>query len=377
MKQRISKSELSVGQPIPWDAYDQDGVLLLRRGETVPSQKAIDRLIDSGLFAHKEEPDAGRGHDAAIDEKSSTLQQIVDARRILASILAHSSESGDGFAPRMEKLVQAVRNASESHGAVSLASILLMQDADYRVRHPINVAILSHFLARELSLDDAAQQLIVAAALTMNLGMYEVQEKVDAIPGALNDKLMSMIRRHPELGVERLAKLGVTDEKWLALVRQHHECIDGSGYPAGLAGDATEMGAKIIGLADRFCAMVSVRGYRPPHKPNTAVRDLYLKHGQKIDPVVAATLIRLVGIYPLGTLVRLKTAEVAVVTGAGNGPDTPAVHAVISRGGAQLEVASHRKTHLADFAIEEVLTIDKLKIPIRMASIWGKDAKLA
>lgn len=375
MKQRISKYELCVGKPLPWDAYNEEGVLLLRRGETVPSQKAIDRLIESGLFAQKDEHDS-RGPEVVADEKPSALQQIVNARRLLAGALVQTPERCEGFAARMDKLIQVVRGACDTHTAVCLASILLLQDADCRIRHPINVAILSYFLAGELALDDESQRALVGAALTMNLEMYEVQEKVDAIPGGLNDKLKSMIKRHPALGAERLAKQGIVDEKWIKIVRQHHECHDGSGYPDGLAGDAIEMGAKLIGVADRFCAMVSVRGYRPPHKPSAAVRDVYLKQGQKTDPAVAATLIRLVGIYPLGTLVRLKTSEIGVVTGPGNGPETPAVHAVISRSGAQLEVASHRKTHLADFAIEDVLTIDKLKTPIRMACIWGKDAKL-
>lgn len=376
VKQRISLQELRVGQPLPWDAYDQDGVLLLRRGEAIPSQRSIDRLVDGGLFAQKEEFQQRESVPLA-DETPSALQYVIDGRRILAGMFGQNPEAIDDFAGRMDKLVQAVRSACEAHATVSLASILLLQDAEYRVRHPINVAILSYFLARELSLDDAARQSTVAAALTMNLGMYEVQEKVDAIPGSLNDKLVSMIRRHPALGAERLAKLGIADRKWIALVRQHHEYNDGSGYPAGLAGDAIEMGARIIGLADRFCAMVSIRGYRPPHKPNTALRDLYLKHGPKIDVVVAGTMIRLVGIYPLGTLVRLKTSEIGVVTGPGNGPDTPAVHAVIGRSGVSLEVASHRKTHLPDSAIEDVLTVDKISVPIRMATIWGKDARLA
>lgn len=376
MKQRVSLHELSVGQPLPWDAYDQDGVLLLRRGETIPSQRALDRLIDSGLFAQKDEFES-RTNVLVPDEKPSALQHIVDARRMLTGIFDQTPESIDDFAGRMDKLAQTVRAACDSNATVSLAAILLMQDVECRVRHPVNVAILGYFLARELAQDEATQMAIVAAALTMNLGMYEVQEKVDAIHGQLNDKLMSMIKRHPTLGAERLAKLGIADEKWLRLVRQHHEYNDGSGYPAGLAGDAIDMGARIICLADRFCAMVSSRGYRPPHKPNTALRDLYLKHGPKIDVVVAGTMIRLVGIYPLGTLVRLKTGEIGVVTGPGNGPDTPAVHAVIGRSGLSLEVASHRKTHLADFVVEDVLTVDKISVPIRLASIWGKDAKLS
>jgi HD-GYP domain-containing protein (c-di-GMP phosphodiesterase class II) len=376
VKQRINLQELSVGQALPWDAYDQNGVLLLRRGEAVPSQKAIERLIEGGLFAQKEEFDP-REHGAALEEKPSALQLIVDARRGLASTLDHGPESIGDFVGRLEKLNQSVRNACEAHAEVSLASILLMQDTAYTARHPVNVAILAYILSRELALDEETQRATVAAALTMNLGMHEVQEKIDTIRGPLNEKLMSMIKKHPALGVERLIKLGVADEKWLAIVQQHHENSDGSGYPAGLSREDINMGARVLGLADRYCAMVSIHGYRAPHKPSTALRDLYMKLGQKIDIVVASTMIRLVGIYPVGTLVRLRTSEIAVVTGPGNGPDTPAVHAVIGRSGAQLEVASHRKTHLADFSIEDVLTVDKFAFPIRMASIWGKDAKIS
>ncbi|MEK7737727.1 MAG: metal-dependent phosphohydrolase, partial [Pseudomonadota bacterium] len=122
---------------------------------------------------------------------------------------------------------------------------------------------------------------------------------------------------------------------------------------------------------------VSGRNYRRPQKPKVALRDLFVQKGQKFDVVVASTLIRVLGIYPVGTLVRLKTSEIGVVTGPGQGPDSPAVHVIIGRSGMQLEVASHRKTHLQDFAIEEVLTIDKLSAPIRMTALWGKDARVS
>ena len=280
MRQRISQHELKVGQPLPWDAFDEHGVLLLHQGEAVPSQRAIDRLIECGLFAQKEEVDP-RAHTAGADEKPSALQCIVDARRTLATGFGQTSGSIDDFAGRMDRLNQSVRNACDTHATVCLASILLMQDTTYTARHPVDVAILAYLLAKELSLDEAAQQATVAAALTMNLGMIEVQEKIDTICGQLNEKLMSMIKKHPALGVERLMKLGIADEKWLALVQRHHENIDGSGYPAGLSGDAIEMGARIIGLVDRYCAMVSGRSYRPPLKPSTALRDIYTKQGKK------------------------------------------------------------------------------------------------
>lgn len=375
MKQRITLQDLKVGQPLPWDAYGADGVLLLRRGQSVASQAGLERLISEGLFLLREDSSSRQPDPAAAAEKPTAMQHLVDARRTLGNICANSPEQTLDFSGRMNKLIESVQTACDTNAALTMSSILLMHDTGYTIKHAIDTAILSCLLARELALDAATQRATIGAALTMNIGMLEVQDKVDAISGTLNDKLVAMIRQHPVRGAERLKRLGVGDGQWLACVRQHHENSDGSGYPDGLAGDAIGIGARIIGVADKYGAMVSSRSYHGPQKPNQALRDLYLKQGQQIDVTVAATLIRIVGIYPVGTLVRLKTAEIGVVTGAGESPDTPAVHAVIAKSGLFLEIASYRKTHLADFAIEEVITFDKLSTPVRMTHVWGKEAK--
>ena len=373
MKQRVSRCQLSVGAPLPWDAYTAEGKLLLRRGQMIESDKAIDRLIEDGLFL---EGNGAATCDTAhpIEEKPSALQYIIDAQRLLAGTFTPRLDDLDDFPARIGHVRDVVLSACDTHVRVSLSSILLVRDAAYSVKHPIDVAILSKALAEALSLDAELQRTIVSAALTMNIGMIEVEDKIQQIQGPLNERLRGMIRSHPDLAAQRLAKLGITDERWLTMVRQHHEHHDGSGYPAGCAGNAIEIGAQIIGLADKYCAMVSGRGYRPPQKPTAVIRDLYARHGQTIDNAVAGSLIRVLGLYPIGTLVRLVTSEIGVVTGPGEGPDTPEVHAIISRSGTALDVASHRKTHLSKFAIEDVITIDKLSAPIRMTSLWGKGA---
>lgn len=374
MKHRITLDELSVGQPLPWDAFDQDGVLLLRRGQTIQSESALYRLVEEGLFL--ELGDSADSSYVIAKTKPSALQHILDAQRNLALIYEQRPESIENFPGRMDSLVQSVLDACDTHAGICLSSILLLHEKPYSIKHSINVAILACLLARQLSLDEGTQRTIVAAAASMNIGMYEVHDKLNGLSGSLNDKLVSMIKSHPAIGAERLEKLGIKDQKWLAFVRQHHEHNDGSGYPNGLSGEQIEMGAKLIGAADKYCAMVSARSYRPAQKPTSAIRELYVKHGSKIDTTVANALIRLIGVYPIGTVVRLKSSEIGVVTGPGEGPDTPGVHAVIGRSGSVLEVASYRKTHLKDFGVEDVLTLDKVSVPIRMTTVWGKDAKL-
>lgn len=375
-KKRISLPDLVVGEPLPWDAYGADGVLLLRRGQVLASLQAAERLVAEGLFLHGDEP--GRRVDAAAgDDKPTAMQHLVNARRSLSYLFENGPEKSGDFPLRVERLVDSVETACTIHPALCISSILLMHDTGYAVKHAVDCAVLASLLARELALDEATRRATVAAALSMNIGMCEVQEKIDAITGTLNDKLVAMIRQHPARSAERLGRLGIDNEPWLTFVRQHHENSDGSGYPDGLAGNAIAIGAKIIAVADKYGAMVSRRSYHGAHKPNLALRDLYVRQGQKIDVTVAATLIRIIGIYPIGTLVRLKSSEIGVVTGPGEGPDTPAVHAVIAKSGLFLEVASYRKTHRAETAIEEVIPFDKLTTPVRMANVWGKEAKFA
>lgn len=372
MKQRVARHQLSVGAPVPWNAYTADGTLLLRRGQVIESERAIDRLIEEGLFV-EDNGTAMRDNAPPVEGKPSALQHIVDARRLLAGTFSQRLENLEDFPARIARVSDSVLSACKDHPRLSLSSILLLHDAAYSIKHPIDVAILAHALAEALSLDAELLRTIVSAALTMNIGMVEVEDKVQQIQGPLNDKLKGMIRAHPELGAQRLAKLGIADGSWLTMARQHHEHYDGSGYPAGCSGDAIAIGAQLIGLADKYCAMVSGRAYRSPHKPTVAVRELFIKHGQTINKTIAGSLIRVLGLYPVGTLVRLVTEEIGVVTGPGEGPDTPEVHAIISRNGMALDVASHRKTHLSKFAIEDVIPIDKLSVPVRMASLWGKE----
>lgn len=374
-KQRITLSELKVGEPVPWDAYSAEGALLLRRGQSVPSQQALERLVEEGLFLQGADASRRVEVSAAASEQPTAMQHLVDAQRSLAHLFGHGPEQCDDFQQRMTRLIASVESVCAQNAALGISSILLTSDVGYTVKHPIDTAILACLLARELDLDEATRNATIGAALTMNIGMYEFQDKVDAIQGQFNEKLIAMIRQHPRLGVDRLKRAGIDDENWLDYVLQHHESLDGSGYPTGLRDQAISIGARIIAIADKYCAMVSRRAYHGPHKPHLAVRDLYVKLGQQLDNAIAATLIHVIGIYPIGTLVRLKSDEIGIVTGPGEGPDTPAVHVVIAKSGLFLEVASHRKTHRAEFAIDEVMTHEKLTTPIRMANLWGKEAR--
>ncbi|MDO8931594.1 MAG: HD domain-containing phosphohydrolase [Rhodocyclaceae bacterium] len=371
---RVAANDIRVGHPLPWDVFDANGTLLLRRGYIIDTQRALDRLIDDGLFlsaeARREPPPP------PVEEKPSALQYLVDARRLIGPP-TQDLEAIRDFPGRVLRIAQLIDLACQSKSDVAIASILLMQDDSYALRHHINTAILSNLIARAMALPPDQIRSLTAAALTMNISMYEIQDQLHEVKGPLNERIRALIHAHPNHSEQRLRKFGVTDPYWLKCVQQHHEYENGGGYPLGLAGAAIEPGAKIIGLADRYCARISIRNYRPTQPPNAVLRDLYIEKGAEIDPIIAAYLLRVLGVYPPGTIVRLRNAEVAVVVTPTDNVDAPIAYAVLGPSGAALAIPSVRKTALDAYRIMDVVTRDKVDFPIQMSRLWGGDARLA
>lgn len=371
---RVAADDIKVGQPLPWNVFDANGTLLLRRGAVIDTQRALDRLLDDGLFlsdeTRREPPPAPRPED-----KPSALQYLVDARR-LCGPPPQDDAAIRAFPGRIQRIAQLIDQACQARPEVAIASILLMQDESYAMRHPINTAILSNLVGRAVGLPASEIRSLTAAALTMNISMYEIQDQLHEVKAELNDRIRALIRAHPLHGEQRLRKYGVADDYWLKCVRQHHEHENGSGYPEGLAGAAIHTGAKIIGLADRYCARISIRKYRPPQPPDAVLRDLYIEKGAEIDATIAAYLLRVLGVYPPGTIVRLRNAEIAVVVAPTESADAPLAYAVLGQSGAALAVPLQRKTALDAYKIQDVLTLDKIDFPIQMSRLWGDDARL-
>ncbi|HEX8961636.1 MAG TPA: HD domain-containing phosphohydrolase [Rhodocyclaceae bacterium] len=378
MAHRIITNEIHVGKPLPWNVFDAGGVLLLRRGVVITSQHALDRLIEEGIYLDEQDSQGlGRSGPAAVaePEKPSALQLVTDARRLFGTLLNELRSVSD-FPARIRRIALLVDLACQTNPEVALATILLLQDDSYAVRHHLNTAIMANLLCRAMALPDEQAQAVLAAALTMNASMYEVQDKLNDVKGPLNDKLRALIASHPEQSEQRLRQLGVADALWLRCVAQHHECENGAGYPGHLTGDAIEQGAKIIGLADRYCAQVSNRHYHPARAPGIVLKELYAEKGAEIDTTVAAHLVRVVGIYPPGTIVRLKNGEVAVVVAPTDNADSPLACAVLGANRIAFTVPAMRKTIKSDFKITEVMTLDKIDFPIQMSRIWGDAARI-
>jgi len=172
---------------------------------------------------------------------------------------------------------------------ISLISKIVEYKEPFTSGHQTNVAILSCQIAEQLGLTPERVNVIKLAALVHDLGKIGIPVEILSYPRPVKIAEKKIIRMHPQIGYDLLKTI---EFPWpiADIVLQHHERLDGSGYPKGISGDQITLEARIIAVADVFEAMVSHRPYRPARDFDTAFNEIWSKKGILYDPEVATAL---------------------------------------------------------------------------------------
>lgn len=376
-QRRLNMSDIPVGKPLPWDVHDPNGHLLLRKGYVIERHLQAKALVERGLLAETFLGPHYRQNAASQHAETPSVLRLINRANTQLNRLLFDLRNEPDFPGKLVEIAELVRFATEVNPDIAIACILLnQQTGPYPVRHCIDTAVLSILIARSMEIAPVDIVALTAAALTMNIGMIRHHVHLERKQQSLSDDTIALIRRHPQEGVKILESKGVRDQNWLAYVLSHHENEDGTGYPFGAIGKDIPLPAKIISLADRYCACVSARDFRKSMLPNAALRDIFLDGGKSIDPVLAAQFIKELGIYPPGTFVRLINGEIGVVSKKGGCATTPTVHALVGPRGAPLAFPIKRDTAKEMFAIKESLREEQAAIHFSLRQVWGNEASL-
>lgn len=380
-QRRLSIADIVIGEPLPWDVYGAGDKLLLRRGHVIENTRQAEELVQRGMFI-----DAGQAErvaqarkeaqQAAKRETPSALRLINLANKRLERLLYNLGNETDAEAKILE-VVKALGFAVDINPDIALASIFLNQAAgNYTIRHCVDTALITLMIARAMNKPPEEAQVIMAAALTMNIAMLRQQDQLMLKQEPLTEREMEVIRSHPAQGVELLKQSGITHPQWLSYVQMHHENEDGSGYPLGKEVKEIPQNTKILAYSDRYCASVSVRKYRKTLLPSAALRDVLIVGGKPSDPMLAAYFIKELGANPPGTFVRLQNGEIGVVTRRSKAASAPVVHAFIGPRGAPLSFPIQRDTSKELYAIRDVLSSEQAVLRFSMQQLWGEEAAL-
>ncbi len=177
-------------------------------------------------------------------------------------------------------------------GAVETISMMSEVRDPYTAGHQKQVARISAAIAAEMGLSDKRIAAIKMAGTLHDLGKINIPSEILSKPGKLNRLEMDLIKTHPTVGQEILKSI---DFPWpiCRIVSQHHERMDGSGYPSGLDGDEITLEARILAVADTVSAMGSYRPYRPAMGLDKALEEITANRGKLYDPAVVDACCRL------------------------------------------------------------------------------------
>lgn len=203
--------------------------------------------------------------------------------------------------------------ASVSRHPLALITLARLKTSDnYTYMHSVAVCAMMVALARELGMSEEQVRDAGYAGLLHDVGKMAVPEAILNKPGQLSDEEFGVIKSHPEKGRELLLRTGEIPQIVIDVCLHHHEKYDGSGYPHGLKNEDISLYARMGAICDVYDAITSNRPYKKGWGPAESLQKMAQWKGH-FDPALFQVFVKVVGIYPIGSLVRLKSQRLAVV----------------------------------------------------------------
>lgn len=375
---RLGPEDFPVGRQLPWPVYDRRGVMMLREGSIIASERQRDTLLMRGAYrdtdaalaraarrtaSRVQSPDKRAGPDNPLEHLYPCFSRLHMA---FHKIEAGESDGLDG----LMKLAGHLDRLYAQFPDAMVGAVHLVHEYDYVLCHPVHCAILCRLMADDLGFESAHRHSLLAAALAQNLGMFRLQERLQRQTSPLTEEQKAELRRHPERSALMLEEVGCRDQLCLRAIRQHHERIDGGGYPAGLKGEEVSVEAQLVSLSDRYGAMISARAYREALQPREVLREFYAGAGGETDTELVQRMIARLGVYPPGSFVRLSNGEEAVVIQRGPKSHLPVVGVYIEADGTPLRRARTRHCD-EDVAVEAVVR-PNARIAMELGELWNR-----
>jgi len=255
-----------------------------------------------------------QGGDGIASDMAAIRQLYASA--VTAAETAWDSAAGDGR-PDVPAALHAVEGLADAvtQNRTALVALTAMRNYDnYTFTHMVNVSILTMGQARALGIEGRLLREFGLSALMHDIGKVRTPKEILQKPERLTEQEFVIMRRHPVEGAEILRRTPEMPILAPVVAFEHHLRMDGTGYPEGAKRSALNLGTMICSIADVYDAMRSQRAYQQAFPTDRVLAVLKKDDGAHFEAQLVRRFVQLLGIYPPGTLVKLASESIAVVT---------------------------------------------------------------
>lgn len=311
----------------------QTGAMEIAQTGLVTNRQQVDALIRRGVLTVR--VDLARS-------KLPGIEQVVSPSPAQSAGSARPAGSGEGRELKIRRLYQEARElqgkfirhlkagepiditplaavAEEmvdtmfTHGDAMLCLARIRAKDAYLMEHSMNVAILLANFGRYLGLERSVLKELTLGGLLHDVGKIMTPDEVLNKPGKLTDEEFGVMRQHVVHSYDILSNTAGITPTMLEVAANHHERLDGTGYPQRLKGEQLSLYTRMSGIVDVYDAVTADRVYKQGMQPTQAFRILLKGINQHFDAELVTKFIKCMGVYPVGTLVQLSNQRLAVV----------------------------------------------------------------
>lgn len=247
------------------------------------------------------------------EERQRAAEIHSEALSMVGEIMTQVQQGADIDVEALDQMTDEIVD-SLARNANGLACMTRIREKDaYLLEHSLNVGVLLGLFAQFLGLPRHEIKALTMGGILHDIGKINVPDDVLNKPGKLSAEEWQEMKNHVVYGFDYLTELGGMDPIVLSVCRQHHERVDGTGYPRALSADSIDEYGRMAAICDVYDAITADRVYHKGMAPDKAMKNLVDWSNDHLDRAMVYNFIRCMSIYPVGTMVALASGRAGVV----------------------------------------------------------------
>jgi len=248
-----------------------------------------------------------------LDELPTALKLFDEISKASKIVMRQAMQDGNIDLDPISKCVAGCIGSLERYPDALLLAVNVKNKIHYTSEHSMRVSILSMAFGLEIGMTQEQVRILGISAMLHDIGKGAIPHKILNKSGKLDKAEALLVRDHPKESFRILSKIKDINSDIKEVALSHHEREDGRGYPRNIPKDRVSRFAKIVSIVDAYDAIISDRPYSDGRPAPHALKILENGSGSKFDPHLITAFLKWIGMYPVGTLVELRTGEVAFV----------------------------------------------------------------